>query len=118
MTHPAGVSAGGSGAEHLLALDEDDIGDAEAGEVIGDARAHASAADDHDVSGAFHVAHADRVQGSWFRVLGSFSFRVLGSEFRVLSAGFRVRGSGTTHAHRSVHGRTTLSRTGLLAAIE
>jgi hypothetical protein len=66
MADAARVPSGRSGREHLLALEQDDVGDAAAGQMIGDARAHAAAADDHDVSGWFH----DRVQGSWFRGSG------------------------------------------------
>jgi imidazolonepropionase-like amidohydrolase len=39
-----------------LALDQDDIGDAAPGKVIGDARTHAAAADDHHVRRLFHRA--------------------------------------------------------------
>jgi len=54
VAHAAGVAAGGSGAEHRLALDEDDVGHAAPREVIGDRRAHAPAADDHDVGRPLH----------------------------------------------------------------
>src|SRR6185295_18656854 len=54
MADAAGVAAGGSGAEHLLALDHDDVGDPNAGEVVGDRRAHAPTADHDDVSRSLH----------------------------------------------------------------
>src|SRR5438067_1203735 len=41
--------------EQLLALDEHDVRDAPPRQMIGDARAHTSAADDDDVGGALHV---------------------------------------------------------------
>src|SRR6185436_11903968 len=53
----AGVAARGPGGEQLLALDEDDVRDAAPSQVIGDARAHAPAANDHHVSGALHGAY-------------------------------------------------------------
>ena len=54
MPDAAGVPAGGSCPEHRLALEQHDVGDAEPGEVIGDARAHTTAADDDDFSRSFH----------------------------------------------------------------
>ncbi len=54
MPDAAGVAAGRSGCEHLLAFEQHDVGDATAGELIGDARAHAPAADDHDIGRRFH----------------------------------------------------------------
>src|SRR5436190_22639830 len=58
MPHTAGVACRRSGREQLLALDQHDVGDAAARQVIRNARAHAAAADDDDVSGAFHAAVA------------------------------------------------------------
>ena len=45
--HPAGGLAGGTGAE-LALLDQDDVGDPGAGQVVGGAESHDTAADDHD----------------------------------------------------------------------
>ena len=73
MAHAARVSAGRSRREHRLALDEHDIGHAAAGEVAGDAGTHASAADDHHLGATLHRT-GEGVQGSRFRVQGSFRF--------------------------------------------
>jgi len=54
------------------------------------------------------------VLGSWFWVRSS-GFGVLGSGFSVLGSGFGVR---HVKCLRHVHGRTTLSRTGLLAVVQ
>ena len=54
MPHAASIASGRSGAELRLAFDKDDVRDAKSREVIRDTRAHASAADDDDVSGAGH----------------------------------------------------------------
>src|SRR5476649_2718404 len=115
MPHAAGVAAGRSGGEHLLALEEHNVGHAAQREMTGDARADAAAADDHDVGGGFH----DWVRGSGFKVLGSFvrgsGFGVRGSEFGVRSSEFGVR---YDLCECSGNGRTTLSGSLLLAAIQ
>ena len=93
VAHAAGVATGRSGAEQLLALDEHDVGDAAAREVVGHACAHAAAADDDDIGRRFHRRRRRRerfwVLGSGFTVLGSAvqRFGVLGS--RVLGSGSR-----------------------------
>ena len=55
VAHAAGVPPGGAGGQQLLALDEHDVGDAAASEVVGDTRTHAPAADDHRVRCPFHL---------------------------------------------------------------
>ena len=54
MADTAGVAARLAGAEQGLALHEHDVGDAASGEMKGDARAHASAAYDHDIRRLLH----------------------------------------------------------------
>jgi hypothetical protein len=61
MPDAARVAAGRSRAEQLLALDEDDVGDAAARQMIGHAGAHAAAADDHNFSGPLH----DFIRRDW-----------------------------------------------------
>src|SRR5882672_3715138 len=56
MTDAAGVASGGSRREHLLALDEDDVGHPAAGQMVGHARAHAPTADDDHFRCTFHLA--------------------------------------------------------------
>ena len=53
VTDAARVEAGGAESEHLGALEDDDVRAAATGEMIGDARAHDAAADDHGVRRAF-----------------------------------------------------------------
>ena len=57
MPDAAGVAPGRSGAELRFALEQHDVGDAELRQMPGDARAHASAADDDDVRRTFHVCY-------------------------------------------------------------
>ena len=96
VAHAAGVATGRSGAEQLLALDQHDVGDAAAREVVGDARAHAAAADDYDIGRRFiggeAVVSGFRVRGSGFRSGSGFSGSGFGgSGFWVLGFWFWVR---------------------------
>ena len=73
VADPARVPARRTRAEPGLAFEERDVGDAEAGQMKGHARAHASAADDDDVSGRLHGAlpdDADRAGLANLRVPG------------------------------------------------
>jgi hypothetical protein len=56
VAHAAGVASGRPGSQQLLALDQHEIGDALARQMVGHARAHAAASDDDGVGGAFHHA--------------------------------------------------------------
>src|SRR5206468_12564103 len=56
----ARVAPGGSRAQQRLALEDDDVGHAAAREMVGDAGAHAPAADDDDFSRALHANNRPR----------------------------------------------------------
>ncbi len=58
MTHAARISTGRPGGEQLFTLENDDVADAAAREVVGDARAHTAAANHYRVGGWFHAQHA------------------------------------------------------------
>ena len=54
VPHAAGILAGRTSGELRLALDQHDVGHPALGEMPGDAAAHASAADDHDICCVLH----------------------------------------------------------------